>query len=88
MSNPFLPLLPSLYPGDDWNVPPPRLPAPDIQSELLPATAPSDAVLPDETPGNWQPYAYQAAPAPETLYNPYPVQPELSIKQIVDEKMA
>lgn len=85
-SNPFLPLMPSGYPGDDWNMPP-RLPQPDIASELLPATAPSNTILADEKVGaDVTPYAFAASPLPEVTYNPYPV--DLNIKQIVDEKRA
>lgn len=71
-NNPFLPLLPPSYPGDDWNVPLPPMAPPDISKEMIPATAPSNAVLPDEAAGNWTAYPYSTTPTPELTYNPYP----------------
>jgi hypothetical protein len=74
MANPFLPLMPANYSGDTWNVPPPMLPQPDIQAEMIPATAPSNAVMPDEVVGAWTtPYLYATSPLPELTYNPWPV---------------
>lgn len=86
--NPFLLQRATPDAGEDaWN-PNPKLPQPDIASELLPASGYANTVLPTETPGNWQPYTYATSPSPESLFNPYPIEPELTIKQIVDQKLA
>jgi hypothetical protein len=75
------------YGEDQWN-PAPKLPQPDIAAEIIPAFGYSSQVMPDEMPGAWQPYTYAATPAPEHVFNPYPVQPELSITDIVRDKLA
>jgi hypothetical protein len=86
VSNPFLPLLPSSYPGDDWNIPPPMLPQPSLQAELIPATAPANAVLPDEQAGEAIPYPFAMTPLPELTYNPNPAM-EPSLADIASKKV-
>lgn len=76
------------YGEDAWNAWP-KLPQPDAAHEIIPATGYSAQTMPDEKAGSdVTPYYFAATPAPEATFNPYPVGPELSIKQIVDEKLA